>query len=75
MSPFVFYADAVGKAVEVAAVWISSMAIGSGIGITAAVLERKSNKTITRWGYLGTAFGCVFGFLLMLCAWVALERS
>lgn len=68
------YANVVLDGAAVAAVWATSGAIGAMLGNFAAVAERKSRKERQDWTSVGWAMGCAFGFLLMLCAVVALTR-
>ncbi|MDQ3725467.1 MAG: hypothetical protein M3335_06215 [Actinomycetota bacterium] len=75
MSALILHSGAVDKALRLAEVLLSSIAIGSGLGITAAVLERKSLKEIEMWGFWGTALGCLCGILLTLCVWVLWGRA
>jgi hypothetical protein len=67
-------ADVVDDCLKVAAVWVSSGAIGTMLGSAGAVAQKKPLKTIELWGFLGGAMGCAFGFLLMICAVAALTR-
>jgi hypothetical protein len=46
---------------------IMSMAIGSGLGITIATLEGRSNKEIERSGFQGTTVGFLAGLFLSIC--------
>jgi hypothetical protein len=67
--------DAIDKALKLAEVLLSTTAIGGGLAITAAVLEGKPSQEIERWGFWGTALGCVCGVFLTLCAGVLLGRA
>lgn len=74
LSVLVPLADVIDVGLKATGVWISSSTIGGMIGIFAAVAQRKSLRTMELWGFLGGAMGTAFGFLLMLCAIVALTR-
>lgn len=67
----ILFGDAVNDGLDLAGVLLSSTAIGSGLGITAAVLERKPLRTIERWGFTGTAVGFAFGLFLAICVLAA----
>ena len=69
------YATFVSTVLEGSGVMLASMGICGGAGITAAVLERKPNDEIARWGYWGTTVGFVFGLPLTICALVLIQRS
>jgi hypothetical protein len=61
-------ADAIDDCLRIASVWISAGVIGSMLGASTAVAQKKPLKTIELWGFLGGAMGCAFGFFLMICA-------
>ncbi len=75
MSVLVLHADVVDKGLKLSGVLLASTSVGSILGITTGVLERKPLEKIEMWGFVGTAIGCLVGFLLMLCAWIILDRS
>lgn len=54
---------------------LASTGIWGAAGIAAAVLERKTNEEITRWGFWGTTIGFVLGLPLTICTVVLLGRS
>lgn len=66
MGTLVFHADVVDSGLRLTGVLLSSIAVGSGLGITAAVLEKKSPPEIEMWGFRGTAVGCTLGMLLTI---------
>ena len=53
-------------ALRIAGVLATAPAIGSGFGITAAVIWRRPSWEIEAWGYWGTAIGCVAGLVLAI---------
>jgi len=57
-------ADLFDMALKLAGVLATAPAIGSGLGITSAVLLGRSHWEIELWGYWGTAVGCVTGVVL-----------
>jgi hypothetical protein len=69
------HAEAVDKGLRLIEVLLGATGVGSVIGITAAMLERKPPEEVPVWGYWGTTIGCLSGFLLMLCIGVLLGRS
>ena len=46
---------------------VTSTAIGSGFGVTIAVLEGRPKSEIDLWGYRGTAVGFLVGLFLVIC--------
>jgi len=52
-----------------------SIGVGGGFGISAAVLEGKSNEEIARWGYWGTTAGALIGIPLTICVCVLVGQS
>ena len=49
-----------------AEVLINVSAVGSIIGATVAVLERKAVKEVELWSFRGTAIGCLVGLFLVI---------
>ena len=66
VSTLVLHADIVDNGLKLTGVLLSSIAVGSGLGITAAVFEKKSSTEIEMWGFRGTAVGCALGILVMI---------
>jgi len=52
---------------EMAGALVTSTAIGSGFGVTIAVLEGRPKSEIDLWGYRGTAVGFLVGLFLVIC--------
>lgn len=52
---------------DLAGVLIGSAAIGSGGGITTAILDKRSLKTAELWGFRGAAGGFALGLFLVIC--------
>lgn len=51
---------------KLAGVLLTCSALGSGFGITLAVLEEKSLKGIEFCGFIGTTFGFLFGVFILI---------
>lgn len=63
--------DFVEAGLAVCGVLVSSAAVGSALGITAALLEEKSLTEIEYCGFVGTAAGFLVG-LLLACAFAVM---
>lgn len=60
-------ADLVEAGLAVIGFLVSSTAVGSALGITAALLEEKSLNEVEYSGFVGTAVGFLLG-TLVVCA-------
>jgi hypothetical protein len=70
----VIYMTVVGRALQGAAVLISSMTICSGAAVTLGILEGKTMKRVGELALLGTAAGFLIGVPLTLSALIVLQR-
>ena len=61
-------ANAIDLGLKLAGVLVTFIALGSGLGITMAVLEEKPLNEIELWGFVGTAIGFLLGVLFLICA-------
>lgn len=72
-SELTLVADVMDEGLDLAGVLLSSAAIGSGLGVTVAVLEKRPLMTIGLWGFKGTALDFALGFFLVICALASQE--
>jgi|GEM_PF-5938801 len=62
------HAEFFDTVLKLGAVVISSSAIGSALGVSIAVLSKRSPKEIEMCGFKGTACGLLFSLALLLAA-------
>lgn len=68
-------ADAIDLGLKLAGILVTCMALGSGLGITMAVLEEKALDEIELWGFVGTAIGFLLGVFFLICALTITGRA